>query len=321
MKRVCLTLIAAFMIAAIFPSLASSGWYEYENSPTSKDINAVTMVDADTGWAVGYWGEILRYRNKRWTVFYTWPTEYLQDVDFGAKNFGMAVGKGGDGAVFNGTTWKSAAVPTTADMWGVAVPPGQNGVAWAVGASGNCWRWSGGANGYWSRWNLGIVARLHDIYFSSESDGWICGNRGRVLHFANAQWSTVNAATTADLFCIYALSSNNVWAGGTGGNLFHYEGVSWVRTATPTTNTIREMAFNGPTDGWAVCDGGVILRYDGVEWKKVDINPPTTQNFSGMYMVNNETGWAVGQSGTIYEFTLTHAVEPTSVGKVKTLFR
>jgi photosystem II stability/assembly factor-like uncharacterized protein len=278
------------------------------------------MVNATTGWAVGYWGEILRYRNARWSVFYSWPTEYLQDVDFGTANFGMAVGKGGAGAVFNGTIWKSAAVPTTADMFGVNVPPGQNSVAWAVGAAGNLWRWSGGANGYWSRWNVGITAPLHDVYFSSMTDGWFCGNRGRVSHFAGAQWSAVNAATTADFFCIYALSENNVWAGGTGGTLFHYEGVSWVRTATPTTNTIREMAFNGPIDGWAVCDGGVVLRYDGISWKKVTTKPATTENFSGMYMVDTQTGWAVGQNGTIYEYRNYAAVAPSSLGKVKALF-
>lgn len=320
MKRVCIALVAVLLVAAVCPGFASSGWLKYKNSPTSKDINAVTMVNADLGWAVGYWGEILRYRNGKWNVFYTWPTEYLQDVDFGNARFGMAVGNDGAGAVFNGTAWKSAAIPTTADMYGVNVPPGQNTVAWAVGQNGNVWRWSGGANGYWSRWNLGITAQLHDVYFSSDTDGWLCGNRGRVFHFTGEKWSAVNAATTANFHCIYALSANNVWAGGGGGTLFHYEGVSWVRTATPTTNAIREMAFNGPIDGWAVCDGGVVLRYNGIEWKKVAIDPPTSENFSGMYMVNTSTGWAVGQNGTIYEYRNFPAVTPTSLGKVKALF-
>lgn len=320
MKRVCFTVITALFTAAVCSSFASSGWTEYANSPTSKDINAVTMVNATNGWAVGYWGEILRYRNGKWVIFFTQATEYLQDVDFGNANFGIAVGYKGAGVVFNGTTWKSAALPTTANMWGVNVPPGQNTVAWAVGSGGNVYRWSGGANGYWSRVNIGITAPLHDVNFSNETDGWLCGNRGRVFHFTGEKWSAVNAATTQDFFCIYALSGNNVWAGGTNGHLFHYEGVSWVRTATPTTATIREMAFNGPTDGWAVCDGGIVLRYNGVEWKTVDIEPPTTESFSGMYLVNAQTGWAVGKNGMIYEYRNFPAVTPTSLGKVKALF-
>lgn len=320
MKRVCFAVVAG-LFAATCLSFASSGWIAYENSPTTKDINAVTMLNANNGWAAGYWGEILRYRNGIWTINYTVDTEYLQDIDFGLASFGLTVGADGNGAVFNGTNWKPAAIPTSADMWGLCIPPGQNSVAWAVGGAGNVWRWSGGANGYWSRWNLGTTVPLHDVNFSSPTDGWLCGNTGRVFHFAGDKWTAVNATTTANFHCIYALSANNVWAGGTGGNLFHYEGVSWVRTATPTTAIIREMAFNGPTDGWAVCDTGVVLRYNGVEWTKVETNPPTTQDFSGMCMVNTQTGWAVGKNGTIYQYRNFPGVAPTSLGKVKALFQ
>jgi photosystem II stability/assembly factor-like uncharacterized protein len=317
MKRVCITIVVA-TVTAVGLAYASSGWLEH-GSPTTKDINAVTFINDNSGWAVGYWGEILRYRNGRWNIFFTWPTEYFQDVSFGTANFGIAVGYRGSGAVFNGRVWRSASIETTRNIYGVAIPPGQNSVAWAVGERGRVFRWTGGVNGAWSNWDIGTLAVLHDVHFSSANDGWLCGNNGKIFHFAESKWSAVNAATTTNFHAIHALSENNVWAGGGNGQIFHYEGVSWVRVASPTTAAIREMAFTGPTDGWAVCDGGTILHYDGVGWQKYPIKPPTSENFSGLYMVDARHGWAVGTKGIIYEYRNFPGVEPSSLGRIKAL--
>jgi photosystem II stability/assembly factor-like uncharacterized protein len=319
MKRVCLTIVVAVVVAACF-GYASSGWLQYK-SPTEKDINAVTFVNDNTGWAVGYWGEILRYRNGNWNINFTWPTPYFQDVAFGTTNFGLAVGYQGSGAVFNGTKWKGADLPTTRNIYGVAIPPGQNLVAWAVGERGTVFRWTGGNTGAWSSWNIGALATLHDVHFSGPDDGWLCGNNGKVYHFAESEWSQVSAVTTTNFHTIYALSENNVWAGGGSGRIFHYEGVSWVRVATPTTAAIREIAFTGPTEGWAACDDGVILHYDGVSWKKFEISPATEESFSGLFMVDGTHGWAVGTNGIIYEYRNFPGVEGSSLGRIKALMK
>ena len=319
MKRVCLSIVVAIVVAASF-GYASSGWLEFR-SPTEKDINAVTFVNDNNGWAVGYWGEILRYRNGRWVINFTWPTQYFQDVAFGTANFGLAVGYKGSGAVFNGTKWNAADLPTTRNIWGVTIPPGQNLVAWAVGERGTVFRWTGGNKGAWSYWNIGTLAALHDVHFSSPDTGWLCGNNGRVYRFSASEWTAASAVTATNFYCIHALSDNNVWAGGASGRIFHYEGVSWVQVATPTTAAVREMAFTGPTEGWAACDDGVMLHYDGVSWKKYDTTPPTGESFSGLYMVNGAHGWAVGTKGTIYEYRNFPSVTPTSIGKIKALMQ
>ncbi len=320
MKRVCWIVITATLAVGVGAGYATSGWTEYKNSPTNKDINAVTFVNANSGWAVGYWGIILRFLNGRWTLNAIWATDYLQDVDFGNANFGMAVGYQGSGAVYNGKKWLSANLPETRNMWGVTIPPGQNSVAWAVGALGRVYRWSGGPNGSWSRVNIGVTAGLHDVFFSSETDGWLCGNAGKIYHFTGSKWSAVNAPAAVPFFCIYALSPNNVWVGGANGKLYHYEGVKWTPVYTPTTAGIREMAFTGPTSGWAACDEGVMLRYDGVEWRLAETKPPATRSFSGLFMLSAQQGWAVGKEGMIYKYRNFPGVEPTSLGRVKALF-
>jgi photosystem II stability/assembly factor-like uncharacterized protein len=320
MKHVCWIVIVATLAVGVGVGYATSGWREYKTSPTTKDLNAVTFINANSGWAVGYWGVILRFLNGKWTVNETWPTQYLQDVDFGNANFGIAVGYQGSGAVYNGKKWLSANLPETRNMWGVTVPPGQSSAAWAVGAYGRVYRWSGGPTGSWNYVNIGITAGLHDVYFSSETDGWLCGNGGKIYQFAGSKWSAVNAPTATPFFCIYALSPNNAWVGGAGGKIFHYEGVKWTPVHTPTTAAIREMAFTGPISGWAACDDGVMLRYDGYDWKTVETEPPTSLSFSGLFMLSDQQGWAVGKEGMIYQYRNFPGVEPTSLGKVKALF-
>jgi photosystem II stability/assembly factor-like uncharacterized protein len=320
MKRVFAFVAIVTLAVGVCPSCATSRWAKYKSSPTEADINAVTLLDANSGWAVGYGGKILRFRDGKWSVFFTWPTQSLHDVAFGGPNFGVAVGHRGTGCVFNGERWKVANISSSCDFYGAAVPPGQNSVAWAVGANGNVWRWTGGANGYWSRWNLGTNYNLRDIHFTGATEGWLCGDGGRVYYF-KGEWTPVNVPTAVNFYCIYGLSATDAWVGGTDGTIYHYGGVSWARVQTPTSEAIRELYFPRATAGWAACDGGTILRYKDGRWSRENTNPATSENFYGICMASVRKGWAVGTGGTIYEYRGFPGVSPTSFGRVKALFK
>jgi len=312
MKRFTAVILIALLVAA---SAALAGWIKYTPSPTNKDINAVDFLALDDGWAVGFWGEILHYTAGRWNINFTWPTQYFQDVDFSTPDFGFAVGYQGTTVRFNGTSWVTNHVPSgTYSMFAVGIPVGSTSTAWACGEHGELWKWSGGN---WTKTTLGTTRTLHDIYWSSGTDGWICGDAGTVYHYTGTSWSAVSAFTSYNFYCIYALAPTNVWVGGSGGRLYHYEGIQWTQVTTPTSTAIREMAFNGPTDGWAVCDGGIVIKYDGITWKTVATTPTTTENFSGVNFVDGTSGWAVGTNGTIYEYRNFPAVEPSSLGRIK----
>lgn len=316
MKHVRVAFLCALVGAVA--SYGTSGWREYGSAPTNKDIFAVRLVTPASGWAVGYWGEVLRYDGTRWYTYLTWPVEFLQDVDFGAPNFGFAVGARGVAIRWDGTRWHENSVPTSANLYAVGVPPGQTSVAWAAGAGGEVWRWSGGV---WTRENVNITRDIHDFHWSSAEDGWLCGNYGTVYHYYDGAWHAVNAWTSTNFYCIYALSPYNVWVGGDAGRLYHYEGFQWALTYTPVNAAIREMAFTSPIDGWAVCDDGYVIHYDGYNWTRAIINPPTTRSFCGLAMLSAEVGWAVGKTGMMYYYTPNVNVTGTSLGRVKALYR
>jgi photosystem II stability/assembly factor-like uncharacterized protein len=313
MKRVFAFVTVATLAAGVCASYATSWWTKCQNSPTEGDINAVSLLDANNGRAVGDWGLILRLQAGKWSIFHTWPTQSLHDVSFGTANFGMAVGYRGSGCFFNGTRWIAANIPTTLNMFAVAFLSGSPNTAWAVGERGGVWRW----NGAWSRWPIGTTANLRDIHFNS-TNGWICGDNGLVYHFSGSMWNAVNISTSEDLYCIFADSTNDFWVGGTNGYLYHSR---WGRINTPTNATIRDLSFPDVNVGWAVCDGGTILRCDGGQCKKECTNPPTNKDFYGIDMASARKGWAVGAGGIIYEYRRFPAVSPASLGRVKALFR
>ncbi len=317
MKKLSILISITLLLSVSTGWAALGAWLKYDASPTTKDINALKMVTASNGWAVGYWGEVLHYDGVTWSIYTTWPVQYLQDVDFSGADFGFAVGYAGACIQYNGANWSSMGIPSSQSFNAVGIPPGQANVAWAGGGNGHLWRWSGGV---WSQVSLGTTRIIHDIYWSSASDGWLCGDYGIVYHYGGTSWSAVSAFTSTTFYCIYALSPTNVWVGGSGGRLYHYEGYTWAQVSTPTSNAIREMAFNGANDGWAVCDKGTVIHYDGVGWSIINISPPTTENFSGMNMLGTTGGWAVGTAGTIYEYRNNPDVAPTSLGRVKAMF-
>jgi len=306
-------------LVVVFTAPAFGGWRSFP-TPTTKDINAVKVVSAGEAWAVGYWGEILHYANGSWTIYHNWMTPFLQDVDFNAPNFGVAVGADGSCAFFRGSSWVWEGITSNRDMYAVGIPRNQTEEAWAAGENGELWRWYGGV---WTRVNLNTTHNIHDLFWSATGyDGWLVGDLGLCYHNSGSGWVDVNIlGTTTHFYCINALAANNVWVGGAGGKLYHWEGVAWAPVATPTAKAIREMAFNGPTDGWAVCDGGVILHYNGVEWSAVTSTPPTAADFSGLSMWSAQSGWAVGGDGTIYEYRNYPNVTPSSLGRVKAALR
>jgi photosystem II stability/assembly factor-like uncharacterized protein len=316
MKRLTFVILLALVAAAAF-----GGWTQY-NSPTTKDINAVDMVSATEAWSVGYWGEILRLSEGTWSIYYTWPATYLQDVDFNSPSWGIAVGSAGNCCTYNGSSWTSTGIPVNADFYAVGLPPNQTTEAWAGGINANLWRWFGGV---WTKVTLsGANNRaIHDIFWTSSGyDGWLVGDAGLCYHNYGSGWVPVNIlGTTTSFYCIYALSSNNVWVGGSGGKLYHWEGITWSPVATPTNQAIREMAFTSPTTGWAVCDGGVVIKYNGVSWATVVISPSSPDSFSGLNLWDPNMGWAVGANGQIYRYASDDSVAPASLGTIKALLR
>ncbi|MBN1221120.1 MAG: hypothetical protein JXM69_19515, partial [Anaerolineae bacterium] len=152
---------------------------EWQVVPISTDVlylNAISMLNPDEGWAVGYkvgYGVILHYHQQHWEEVTVTGTRlggaHLADVEMVSPEEGWIVGHTimhyQDGA------WQEITLP----------------------------------DGF---------EKLTDMDIVSADEGWAVGVWGTILHYRDGQWQAVDSPTRKDLFSIDMVSPEEGWAVG-----------------------------------------------------------------------------------------------------------
>ncbi|MCA9917099.1 MAG: hypothetical protein KC445_04060 [Anaerolineales bacterium] len=101
-------------------------------SPTSTNLNAVSMVDSRSGWAVGDAGTILRWNGAAWTPYASPTTADLEKVQMLSANEGWIIGAN---VVlhWDGTQWSQVTVPVTDSYHDIDMLSASEG--WLIGNS------------------------------------------------------------------------------------------------------------------------------------------------------------------------------------------
>lgn len=186
------------------------------------NLNAVYMLSATEGWAVGNTGggggpctnnaRILHWSAGVWNCVVSPSNQNLNAVYALASNNAWAVGNSGNGGGgtctngnarilnWNGVKWNCVPSPATMNLKAIYMVSATDG--WAVGSAlsgaGTGWnvvQWNGTA---WSAVvvNTGGVGAqdLNAVACTTASDCWAAGNKGLMLHWDSASWSPVTAA-------------------------------------------------------------------------------------------------------------------------------
>ena len=123
-------------------SNSTDSWTETE-SPTSAQLNDVSVVGANDAWAVGSHWTIIHWNGTDWQNK-TCPKTgygYLTAIDMVNATDGWAMGYNGTILHWNGTTWNEVASPTTETLYSVFMVDANDG--WAVGKNGTILHWTG----------------------------------------------------------------------------------------------------------------------------------------------------------------------------------
>lgn len=119
--------------------------------PNSNDLNALSFVDENSGYAVGQYG----------TILFT-----------------------ADG----GTNWSPQSSGTSSHLYGVCFTDADTG--WAVGQYGTILHTSDGGEN-WNPQSSGTSDTLRSVYFVDASTGWAVGEHGTILHTSTGGYSAV----------------------------------------------------------------------------------------------------------------------------------
>lgn len=275
------------------------GWMKH-STMIEKNITAITMLDASSGWAVGEEGTILRITLKdnevTWQNFSGTTQDNLWGVAFADASFGFAVGDNGTILKWNGSSWTAMESETALSLLGIALPGRDNGVA--VGEGGTILEWNGSA------WTL-VDPSPTDQFLSSVAIAndrvLVVGEAGAIITRDGASWSVMQQSLTTNNFLavkIIPLSSDRFLgiAVGEGGTILHWNGSFWSKKkgSGPDLNSVA--IINGST---AVAGGsdGAVARWDGSAWNTENVD--TGESILSIAAPTSTIHVAVGSMGFV----------------------
>ena len=167
----------------------------------------------------------------------------------------------------------------------------------------------------WADAWFGEHGALYGVFFVSQSEGWVGGVGGRLLHTTDggASWEELDSRTSLGITDFDFVSATEGWAVGWYGLVLHTTdgGQTWrvvkvsdeepVPGVSPWFTHYQGVDFVESQNGWIVGERGVILRTsDGGEtWTVQSGYDETKPSYWDVCFVSASCGWVVGYTGTL----------------------
>ena len=311
--------IAAFFVAGLLiasgvmmspkqtepASAQAQYWWISQTSGTTEHLRDVNFADANTGWAVGDNGTILKYDTGTWSSQTSGVSYDLLGVHFVDANTGWAVGDWGTILKYDTGTWSSQDSGVNYILKGVHFVDVNTG--WAVGSIGTILKYDG-ITGTWSSQTSGTSDPLHDVHFVDANTGWVVGDNGTILKTIDGgtNWTAQTSGVSYDLVGVHFVDANTGWAVGWTGTILKYDGITgtWSSQTSGTSDPLHDVHFVDANTGWVVGDNGTILKTidGGTNWTAQTSG--VSYDLAGVHFVDANTGWAAGPYGTILKYAV-----------------
>ena len=308
MKTKTLLLISLTFCILLFSSLKvkaqnCNAWNNSLNG-TSNTLNSVYFTDANTGYAVGTSGTILKTVNggSNWIIQTSGTANSLSSVYFTNANIGYAVGESGTilKTVNGGTNWTAQTSGASNNLCSVYFTNADTG--YAVGGVTILKTINGGTN--WTEQQSGTTLTFYSVYFTDANTGYTVGVSGKILKTINGgtNWTLQTSGTSNYLYSVYFTDANTGYAVGESGKIIKTVngGTNWtVQTSGTTSKQLSSVYFTDANTGYVVGASGTILKTinGGTNWTVQTSG--TTNSLNSVYFTDANTAYAVGASGTI----------------------
>ena len=177
---------------------------------------------------------------------------------------------------------------------------------------------SGYSQSDWHEQNSGVNNYLFDVHFINQSEGWISGNTGLILHTTDGgiSWENLEAPANNTYYSIFFADEYNGWATGFGGKIINtYDGgETWNMQNPGSSQFLYDIFFLDENTGWAVGgDGGnypsfisqreILHTNDGGQTWTHQLNESHKSPLKSVHFSSFDNGYAVGETGTILHTT------------------
>jgi photosystem II stability/assembly factor-like uncharacterized protein len=310
-----------FLTTLFFINGAMAQWFP-QNSGTFNDLNSVFFTDANTGYAVGDMGTILKTINAgtSWISLQSGTNLPLEEVYFPCQDTGYAVGGGGFWnaiilkTINGGVTWTSFS--TGADYL-YSVYFLNSTIGFAVGSvlaygetdSGVIFKTNDGGT-YWTGDTIRKSLNLTSVFFTDFSTGYAVGNF-LILKTVDGgtTWTPLSAGGSMSLNSVCFTDSITGFAVGVNGTIIKTinAGNLWTELSVGSNTWLYSINFpeidTGYVVGFSSSEGGVILKTTngGENWNQLASG--TGNRLFSVHFTDANTGYAVGSNGTILKTT------------------
>ncbi len=326
-------LINLFFLVAFYSLLISnysmSQWF-VQSIPTTNDLYSFQFIDANTAFAVGDSGTIIKTTNGgiNWISQYSDSSKVLWSVKFLNSNTGFAVG-GNDsdyflGLILNttngGLNWNSQIINNIGFRRALCFINLNTGFAggWVINQTLPVVYKTTNSGINWLPVTIANIRGVEYIFFVDSNTGWAVGdgtnsNEEVIIKTTNGgeNWSVIYTVPNSWLSSIFFINANTGWLTGyLMGTNWHgliskttNGGINWFEQNQPNISELYEAKFVNENTGWVVGDVGTILKTTngGDNWRYQYC--PYTNWFWSMYLEDANTGWIVGGNGRVLKTT------------------
>lgn len=307
-----------FLLLCCFSSHLFAQWQALPTIPNGSNIKQICFVNANTGFAVGFSGTILKTTNggQSWNTQTSGTTQNLMSVYFLDANTGFASGSSGTilKTIDGGTTWTNQSLTSSyaymnidfgnsttgycRDNHGSIIKTTDGGTTWLFQSSGN---------------GLGSV---FDVDFVDAINGYTVGGMNGSIQKTidgGMNWTNQASGTINDLYACDFIDANRGVAVGVSGTIVKTldGGATWSSQSSSVTTSLNDVYLYNASTGWAIGGSGTILHTSngGNTWSAQTSG--TTVNLLQASFVDSNTGWVLGENGVL----LTLKNTPLSLGQ------
>ncbi len=305
MKNLSLTFLVTLVLSSSLYS--QNGWYQQPSGTTNK-LNCINsaLYYPQYLWIAGDNGIILRSTNlgSNWVIQSSNTTHNLRSIYFVDQYTGFAVGDHGTilETQTGGQTWVALPSGVTSNLNSVYCYNDYFSglLPWVVGDSGKILYCTDGG-GTWLQSPSGTNNNLYSFLFRDSTYMIISGANGMILetHDAGFTWQQSHPGTS---YGLNALNNGNdgftIWTAGDNGYLYKsYNGSSWSAVNSGVTANLNSM--DSHLFDYIAGNGGLLLKStnSGINWIQQTLN--TNNNLRSVIFIDDNTGWMVGDNGTI----------------------
>ncbi len=278
-------------------------------SVTSRQLNAITFRNADSGWVAGYFGVLLRTTDggETWLNEYTvWMSDF-RALDFPSEDSGWVVGNGIYRTTDGGMNWLSIPHPGSGTLTGAFFFDGRSGVC--IGKDGLVISTTD-AGSTWARQTIAPGQLLSDVFFLDRERGWIATHEGSIFHTRDGggSWRLLADGFPADLEEVaftnprtgHATCLNEgFWSTRDGGATWSSQtfGCALVDMALPDSSTIILLSSFDLADKKR---SALILRSTdgGATWRPRRIEAAVYPR--ALHFTDARRGWLLAENGSVW---------------------